>query len=41
MMATNQKYKNTYQLKECPSRPRKSLPNYALFFKILVITANN
>jgi hypothetical protein len=40
MIATNQKYKNTYQLIACPSRAQKSLRNYGLCFKILVIKAN-
>ena len=40
MIATNQKYKNIYQLKACPNRPQKFLPNYGLCFKILVIKGN-
>jgi hypothetical protein len=40
MIATNQKYGNIYQLKACPSRPQKSLPNYGLCFEIVVKKAN-
>jgi hypothetical protein len=40
MIAKTQKYKNTYQAKACPNRPQKSLSNYGLCFKILVVKAN-